>query len=169
MKQTKLILIFLILLSLCSCQNSNEINDITGKWYHFSEEDGYIEFKINSSEIYAFSHSEGNMPYFGYEIYKDSLRNLNNNISMKIIIIPDSILVLQSTYDTATLVRLPDSIITFHEINSKNDSIITSFYNKFQQRAFKTWIKHGYTEEDYNKSLIDTCEIDEEILLMNIK
>jgi len=147
MKKIIIILIALILLS--SCIKTNEKININGKWSTLSKDAGYMEFEIDNGKIGMFSHYGGNLGLIEYKLLNDSLF-IGSNTSFKVEKITDSLIILKNISQNDTLRKIDKTIMTYHEIDSKNDSLFNIFYERFEKRAYKKLIEKGdLTENDY--------------------
>ena len=159
MKKTFILLIAIILFN--SCQKTNEKINIIGKWSTYSKGVGYMEFEIDSSNIGLFSHSGGNLGLKKYEIKDDSLIIFyGDRMSFKIEKLSDSLLILKNVNMIDSLRKMNKTIMTYHEIDSRNDSLFDIFYEKFEKRAYKKWIKSGYvTDDELKNSFLDSTKL----------
>lgn len=163
-------LIIFICLTVGDCNQNKQQIDIVGKWYSVTKENGYEELWIDSAVIHAFSHWLLNQGGHGYKIIGDSLHYINSDLAVKINKLDDSTLYLVSKNFKDTLYRLNDTIQAFHEINYRNDSVFDTFYKQFNERAMNSYINHGiYSIKELEESIIDTVEIEEEIIEINQK
>lgn len=152
---TKIKILLILIVSL-SCKNSNDNIDFTGKWYSYTKDSGYVEYTIDKIHIKAFGHWFGNLGHRKYTSVKDSTYNNDYHIIAKKI--SNSQIILNSK---DTLIKMNDSIATYHEINNLSDSIMSQFYDNFYKRAHRIYIKHKYyTRVMHEQSLIDTLTID---------
>jgi len=163
-------MLFVIFLVLCTCQKSEVLPNLIGKWYTLSTEEGYAELEIDSNEIKIYSEFHANLPHIRYTIDGDSIKYLNYDYSVGFRILSDTMIILSTSEIVDTLISLHESIITFHEIDYHNDSIFNFFHDQFLQRAKQCWINNVFgTEEEYEKSIIDFGDIEEEIIPINRK
>ena len=147
----KIIILLIAMILSFSCNKISKKINITGKWSTYSKANGYIEFDIDTSKMILFSHYGGNLGKFKYKLVNDTLKIINYKFPTEIIKISDSLIVLNNKSQKDTLKRLKETTITFHEINNKNDSIFSDFYDKFEKRAFSQMVENGLmTEVEYN-------------------
>ena len=159
MKKIFIILITLLLFN--SCNKTNKKVDIIGKWNTYSKDVGYMEFEIDSSNIGLFSHNGGNLGLKKYEIKDDSLIIFyGERMTFKIEKLSDSLLILKNVNKIDSLKKMDNSLMTYHSIDFKNDSIFKIFSKKFTKRAFEKWINIDYiTEEELKNSFLDSIEL----------
>jgi len=159
MKKIFIILIATILFN--SCEETNEKINIIGKWSTYSKDTGYMEFEIDSSNIGLFSHSMGNLGVKKYEIKDDSLIIFfGERMSFKIGKLSDSLLILKNANQIDSLRKMSKTVMTYHEIDAKNDSLFDIFDRKFVKRAYKKWIETGYvTEDELKNSFLDSTKL----------
>ena len=159
MKKIFIILIAIILFN--SCKKTNEKINIIGKWSTSSKEVGYMEFEIDSSNIGLFSKIGGNLGVKKYEIKDDSLIIFyGERMSFKIEKLSDSLLILKKVNMIDSLRKMSKTVMTYHEIDSKNDSLFDIFYEEFEKRAYKKWVESGYvTEEELKNSFLDSTKL----------
>ena len=170
MKTIKNIILLNVITVLFACQNNgHEEIDIYGKWWSYDiSQAEYCEYNIDKDSIRNFSHSMGNSRPMEYKIDRDTLYYLNGKFIINMISKNQFALTIGDITDT--LARLSDSIITFHTIDYKNDSIFNSFYTQFTERAHTNWIKYGYvTKKQLKESFMKENDIEEEIILINKK
>ena len=147
MKKIFILLTAIILLN--SCKKTNEMININGKWNTLSKDAGYMEFEIGSGKIGMFSHYGGNLGLTEYKLINDSLF-IGSNTSFKVEKITDSLIILKNIPQNDTLRKMDKTIMTYHEIDSKNDSQFDMFYEGFEKRAYKKLIEKGdLTENDF--------------------
>ncbi len=170
MKITKNIIALSTIVFLFACQMNRPDNaEIKGKWwsYNISEKE-YREYDIDKDSIGGFSYNMGNFPRIDYSIDNKTLYYLNGKYIINMI--SKNQFSLTNGNITDTLTRLPDSIITFHSIDYRTDSVFDLFYIGFQKRAQDCLVKYGYvTEKELRNSIVEKKEIKEEIILMNKK
>ncbi|AMC10296.1 hypothetical protein Lupro_03065 [Lutibacter profundi] len=157
MKNIFILLTVIILFN--SCKKTNGKININGKWNTLSNGFGYMEFDIDSDKIGIFSHLDGDLGLIEYKLLNDSLF-IGSNTSFKIEKISDSLIILKNISQNDTLRKMNKTIMTYHEIDSKNDSLLDIFYEKFEKRIYKKWIKSGYvTEDELKNSFLDSIEL----------
>jgi len=170
MRIIKNLILLICLPILLSCQRDKvEKVDFVGKWksYH-SIENEYVEWDISKHKIGIFGHTMGNRGLVSYKIVKDTLFINESKVLIKILSKNQFTIMYDGITDT--LSRLPDSIITYNTRTIKNDSTFRLFYNKFELRAYNSWIEHGYvTKEELENSRIDGDIIEEEIIPLTNK
>ncbi len=170
MKITKNIIALSTIVFLFACQTNRPDNaEIKGKWWSYNvSEKEYREYDIDKDSIGGFSNYTGNFSRIGYSIDSDTLYYLNGKFIINMI--SKNQFSLTNENRTDTLTRLPDSIITFHSIDYRTDSVFDLFYIGFQKRAQDCFVKYGYaTEKEHKTSMIEKKDIKEEIILMNKK
>ena len=150
---------FFIICSSCNENKPSEIK-IIGKWWKYDiPEKEYNEFDIDEKSIGIFSHGMGNIGMTEYNIDGDTLYFREGKFNIKFI--SDNQFIMSINGHTDTLNRLSDSITTFNVIDHHNDSVFDIFYDRFQNRAYETWIKYGYvTREELENSFIEYEEND---------
>ncbi len=172
MKQIINLLIVIVVVTIYSFNSNSKYHNIIGKWYSYSEEEGYTEWDIDSTEIGIFSHYSANLGKIRYKIENDTIYYVDYNYTIKILSLSDSVLVLDSKSGRDTLYRLNDRIVTYNNIDYSNDSIFNGFYHKFVKRAFKMQLKFGYiTKDEYERiqNGQDTFLRKDEIIKLNRK
>ncbi len=147
-----------------------ERNDLIGNWYLFNADIGYSELTIDTHEISIFSHYMGNLGIQSYSYDNDSLHYIHLGYSVGVKILSDTTIVLSIKSMSDTLFALPKDILTYDKTHYQNDSLFALFYREFELRARNAGNRNGYGNfEDYDKSIIDLIEIEEEILINRIK
>lgn len=132
----KIIILLITIILTFSCKRSIENINITGKWFTYSKENGYIEFEIDTLKMSLFSHYMGNLGEFNYKLVNDTLEISNYKYPTEVIKKTDSKIIFKNTHQIDTLKRLKESTLTFHKIDNSNDSMFSAFYDSFERRAF---------------------------------
>jgi hypothetical protein len=146
-----LLYFFIVLIfCLCSCDLQNPKTSqetkisMVGKWHRWSTENGYSEFEIDTQYVVVFSEKFGKSK-LEYKIEDDSFKYISIDYSAKIIPWGDSMIVLRTGDNIATLYRFKDSINAFESVPNENDTLLFNAYkDNFYKRADQEWIKAGY-------------------------
>lgn len=151
--------VLFIITALFACNNDSKI--IIGKWRNYNIPDTrYMEFDIFSDSIGAFSSIVHNISLVPYKYINDTIYYNGMNVHVKILNRNKIVLFYKGESDT--LIRLNDTIQTYHRLKVKNEKNFQNFYNKFLIRVHESWIKYGYvTKEELNKPLPKEYEVEE--------
>ena len=110
---------------------------LVGKWYRFSNLNGYVEFEIDSQYVKAFSEKMG-LNKLEYKIKEDTFKYLTIDFSAKMIPLGDTMVVLEGKENSATLIRF-EGFDTIPE--DKNSQAYATYEKEFAARAEEIWKK----------------------------
>jgi len=166
-RTSRLIPIVLSTVIISTSCNEDLNTKLIGNWACYTKETGYTEFYIRDSTIQIYSHWMANAGKWKYYYENDTIY-YEYGYKGQVTFINDSIFILEGNQSVDTLYKLQDSLLIYNnKTMSRRMSDAEEHYLPFMEQFYKRIEIFEVNHKIDHGSVIDTTEIDTEVILLN--